>query len=90
MPSKSRHRQRKISQSKKRRSMSVSPPLATQQPVEAQPSRPVAPPKVAAHSVRTPIPTSARYPYIVTELKSIGILTGIILVILVVLFLVLS
>ena len=90
MPSKSRHSQRKLSRRKRRKGTLVSPPPVSQQQAVAQPYKPVAPAKVAAPSAGVPVLTLARYPYIVTELKRIGILTGIILVILVALFLVLS
>ena len=90
MPSKSRHSQRKLSRRKRKISTSVSSPLATQQRAVAQPYKPVAPPKVTAPSARVPTLTTARYPYIVTELRRVGILAGIMLVILVVLFWVLS
>jgi len=63
--------------------------MPAQQQVVAQPDKPAVPPKVAAPSVGAPTLTLARYPYVVTELRRIGILAGIILVILVVLFLVL-
>ena len=90
MPSKSRHSQRKLSRRKRRKGMLVSSPPVTQQQAVAQPYKPAAPSKVAAPSAGVPVLTLARYPYIATELRRIGILTGIILVILVVLFLVLS
>jgi len=64
--------------------------MAAQQQVVAQPDKPVAPPKVAAPLAGMPTLTLARYPYVVTELRRIGILAGIILVILVVLFFVIS
>jgi len=90
MPSKSRHGRRKLHRSKKRRKGTpISPAMAAQQQVVAQPDKSVVPPKVAAPSAGAPTLTLARYPYIVTELRRIGILAGIILVILVVLFLVL-
>ena len=88
MPSKSQHSQRKLSR-RKRKSMPVSSLSATQQRADAQPYKPVATPKVTAPSASVPTPAPTRYPYIFTELRRIGILTGIILVILVVLLLVL-
>ncbi len=88
MPSKTRHSQRKLSR-RKRKNLPVSPLPATQQQADAQPYKPVDTPKVTTPSAGVPTPAPTRYPYIFTELRRIGILTGIILVILVVLFLVL-
>jgi hypothetical protein len=90
VPGKSRHGKKKFSHRKKGKSVLVSSPLAAQQRVDTQPSEVITSHKVATPSAGVPMPTSAQYPYIVTELRGIGILTGIILVILVVLFLVLS
>ena len=60
----------------------------------AVPQPPVSQPKVPPSSRSVPAPvasvTGVRYPYIVTELRRIGILGGIMLTILVVLALVLS
>jgi len=81
-------------QSKKgkgRRSRSVT--VTHQQPV-AQSNKPVSRPEVSAPpvSVPAPVPTKAvvHYPYIVTELRTIGILAGVMLAILVILALVLA
>ena len=95
MPGKSRPRKGKYSaQAKKRKVGTDRPTMPAQEPAVAQARQPVSPPKtpVARASVPTPSakPTAASYPYIVTELWTIGILAGIILVILVVLALVLS
>ena len=90
MPGKSRHSRRKLHRGKGRKGKLASPAMATQQQVVAQPDKPVAPLKVAAPSAGMPALTLARYPYVVTELRRIGILAGIILVILVVLFFVIS
>jgi len=65
--------------------MPTSPAMAAQQQVVAQPEQPITPPKVSAPSAGVPAPTLARYPHVVNELRRIGILAGIILVILVVL-----
>ncbi len=63
-------------------------------PIVAQSYKPVPYPEVPTPSVSVPTPmatlTTARYPYIVTELRRIGILAGIMLAILVVLALVLA
>jgi len=92
MPGKSRHARRRLPRSKKRRQ--VSPAIAAQQQVVTQAYKPAASPKVSAPPASKPTPlatlTAVRYPYIVTELRRIGILAGIMLVILVVLALVLS
>ena len=84
MSGKSRRDRRKHSlQSKKRKSRRSPPATVTQQQPISQTYKPVAP------SVSTPTPmptqTATRYPYILTELRRIGILAGIILAILVVL-----
>jgi len=92
MPGKSR--QTHQSQSKKRKRKRGSSAIAAQQPPVSETHEPVSQPVVSAPlaSVVTPkaTQTAARYPYIVTELRSIGILAGIMLAILVVLALVLS
>ena len=95
MPSKSRHGKRKHSfQDKKKKDMRSSPGVVVQQQAALQIDKPVASPRVAAPSTRKPtqMPTmiAAQYPYIFAELREIGILAGIMLVILVVLALVLS
>ncbi len=90
MSDKSRQaKDRHSARSKKRRGALA---RAAQQRVTAETSKPVAPAMPASPpSVPTPAakPTGARYPYIVTELRRIGILAGIMLAILVVLALVL-
>ena len=95
MPGKSRHGRRKRSfQGKKKKGRRSPPGIVAQQQADIQIDKPVAPPKVVTPSARAPTPTPAltavRYPYILTELRRIGILAGIMLVILVVLVLVLS
>jgi len=102
MLGKSQHRKRKHSpQSKKggnirrldleRRHSSTT---AAQQQVVTQTYQPASHPSVSAPSVSAPTPmakpTAVRYPYITTELRTIGILAGIILIILTILALVLS
>ena len=89
MPGKSRHGRGKRSfQSKKGESRRSPPTIAAQQQPVSQAYKPVAP----SVSAPTPMPaqTATQYPYIPTELRTIGILAGIILAILVVLALVLS
>ena len=91
MPGKSRRgRSKHSSQSKKKGSLARA---ARQQPI-SQTGKPVSRPGVSAPSasVSTPIAalSAARNPHIITELRTIGILAGVILVILVVLALVLS
>ncbi len=88
MPGKSRHSKGKhpaLSKKRKRRQGSLA--IATHQP-------PVSQPEVSRSSVIEPTPmatmTSVRSPYVVTELRRIGILAGVMLAILVVLALVLS
>ena len=88
MPGKTGHGKRKhTALGKKKKSRRVSPAMAEQEP-------PVSSSEVPASSgaVSTPVTpaTPVRYPYIYSELRRIGILSGIILAILVVLTLVLS
>ena len=88
MPGKSQHSKAKRSfQSKKRRSQRTPPTVAAQQQPVPQAYKPAIP------SVTAPAPmpklTITQQPYMFTELRRIGILTGIMLVILVVLALVL-
>ncbi len=95
MPGKSRHDRRKHSfQGKKKKGRRSPPGVVSQQQTDIQIDRSVAPPSVAASSVSTPAPmpvlTAVRHPYILTELRRIGILAGVMLAILVVLVLVLS
>ena len=95
MPSKSRHGKGKQSfQSKRKRSKQRPSATVVQQQVAAQTNKPVTPPKLSTPPAGVPTPratlTTARYPYIVAELRRIGILAGIILVILIVFALVLS
>lgn len=95
MHSKSRHGRRKHSfQGKKKKDRRSSPGVVAQQQAGIQIDKPVTPPRVIAPSASEPtpmpVPTAVRYPYILAELRRIGILAGIMLVILVVLALVLS
>ena len=95
MPGKSQHGKGKHPvRSKRKRSGRGSSAIAAQQPPVSQTYGPVPQPEVSAPSSSTPIPPATvspvRYPYIITEIRRIGILAGITLVILVVLVLVLS
>ena len=95
MPGKSRHGGRKRSfQGKKKKGKRSPLGVVAQRQADIQIDKPVAPPKVVTSSASAPTPmpvlTAVRYPYILTELRRIGILAGIILAILVVLALVLS
>lgn len=95
MPDKSRRRRGKYSaQGKKGKSRPSHPTVLAGQPAVAQAHESVSLPKVAVAAVRTPTmplkPATISYPYVSAELRSIGILTGMMLIILVVLALVLS
>ena len=94
MPGKSgRRRGRHPSRAKKRKGRRGSSAIVAQQQAVAPAREPAALPKVPSPAVSEPTPTVqptlARYPYIGTELRRIGILAGIMVVILVVLALVL-
>jgi len=91
MPSKSQHSKRKHSfQSKKKKGRRSHPNALAQRQADTQDDKPVTPPEVVAPPASTPtLPTAIQYPYVLTELRRIGILAGIILAILVVLALVL-
>ena len=84
MASKSRRSRGK----KKKQRRQISTTTITQQAV-TQTYEPAALSKVAAPSVKETTPTVARYPYISTELRRIGILAGIMLTVLIILSLVL-
>ncbi len=90
MPGKSQRKH--VSQSKKRKKRAGSSAIAAKQPPVSQAYEPVSQPVVSSPSASVPTPKATQaavsYPYIVTELRSIGILAGIILAILVVLALV--
>ena len=95
MPGKSRRRRGKYSfQSKKIKDKPSQPTTLAQQPAVAQAQEPVSPPTTPAPpaSVPTPIakPSAVQYPYIFTELRRIGILSGVMLVILIIIALVLA
>lgn len=92
MPDKSR--QRHQSQSKKRKKRRDSSAIAAQQPPVSQISEQVSQPVISTPSASVittkATQTAARYPYIISELKRIGILAGVMLTTLVVLALVLA
>ncbi len=95
MPGKSRRKRKKYSiQSKRNKGRPSRPSVLGLQPAVAQTREPVSSPivSVPSASVPTPVakPAATRYPYIATELRTIGILAGIMLVILIVLAKVLS
>jgi len=94
MPGKSRHGRRKHSfQGKKKKGKRSPSGVVAQRQEDIQIDKPVAPPGVVAPSASVPTPmpvlTAVRHPYILAELRRIGILAGILLAILVVLALVL-
>lgn len=90
MPGK-RHGRHKQFRSKKRHSISA---IGAQQQVVAQTYKPAPRPEVSTPSASVPSKVAAlsatQYSYVVDELKRIGILTGAILVILVILYLIFS
>lgn len=91
MPGKSRRRGRHLPRSKRKGRKSFSAPVA-QPAAVSQGYEPAPEADRLVPSAKAPIPraTVAQYPNVVAELRRIGILTGIILVILVVLALVFS
>jgi hypothetical protein len=94
MPGKPRHGKRKHSTlNKRKRERQRSLPATTRQPETAQVSMPTfSTGKVDSKTsmpAPTKTPTTDDYAYVIAELKRIGILTGVILVILIVLALVL-
>ena len=95
MSSKSRHgRGKHSSGGKRRKSRQRFSATVAQQVIMAQTDEPVSRPNASAPSVSMPTPMAksvvVHYPFITTELRSIGVLAGIMLVILSVLALVLS
>ena len=94
MTGKPRHKKTKHHISKKGKSRQRLATTTTQQPVATGPIEPGPHRKVPAPPVTVPTPaakpTATRYPHIATELRTIGILAGITLIILVVLFFVLA
>ena len=95
MPGKSRRGRGKHSpQGKKRKSRQRFLATVDQQQTVTQTYEPVSHPSVPVPSATVPTPmaklATARYPHIATELRTIGILGGVVLIILAVLALVLS
>ena len=94
MPGKSRHGKGKSwSQSKRRKGKLSRPTIPSQQPAVAQTGEPVSAPVVPAPRASAPTPMAkpitVKYLQIASELRTIGILAGIMLIILIVLALVL-
>jgi len=94
MPGKSRHRKgKRLPQSKKRKGGQRFLATVAQQPTVAQTHEPVSRPSVSTPSPSVPTPVArlaaVQYPHIAAELRAIGILAGIMVVILVILALVL-
>jgi hypothetical protein len=86
MAGKSRRARGRHSQlSKKRKKKRTTTFTARQQPAVAPTYKPAAPAEVAAPQVKEPTPAVARFPHITAELRSIGIIAGILLATLVVL-----
>jgi len=88
MPGKSRHGKGKHPpRSKRKKGRQRFSAAVIQQQAVAETPKPVAPPRVAAPSASVPTPmptlTPVQYPYILAELRRIGILAGIMLAILV-------
>ena len=83
MPKKSRRF--KELQSKRKKDRPHSSATVSQQPVVTQTAKPVASTPLASAPARKTTPDTVRYPYVVAELRRIGILAGIMLVILTVL-----
>ncbi len=95
MPGKSRRSKIKRSLQQKKGKVGISRPTIPAQPPEtAQTQEPAPRPRVPAPSARVPTstakPAALRNVYVTTELRNIGILAGIMLVVLIVLSLVLS
>ncbi len=87
MPGKSRRSQGKHSARSKRQQGTVT--RVAQQRVAPETNMPATPAPAPGRPLPVAKPTGARYPYIARELRTIGILAGIMLVVLVVLALVL-
>lgn len=90
MPRKSRRKRGKYSAKSKRRKDRLShPTVAVQQPAVAQAREPTALPKASPSPKSVPVPVAKpvaiRYQNVATELRTIGILAGILLIILIVL-----
>ena len=95
MPGKTRRKRAKLSgQSKKKSARQTQPAVAIKQPAAAQAQKTIPPSDVSVSPVIEPAPavkaTVIRHPFIVSELRTIGILAVVMLVVLIVLALVLS
>jgi|ETNmetMinimDraft_11_1059920.scaffolds.fasta_scaffold389836_1 hypothetical protein len=95
MPDKSRRSRAKHSaQGKKRKDKIGRPAMLAQQPAVAQTHEPVSSPKVPVSPVSLPTPMAKQaaisHPSVAAELRTIGILAGVMLIVLVVLAFVLS
>jgi len=95
MPGKSKHKRGKHRlQSKKGKSRQRFATTTIQQPAVVETHEPVSPPHTSTPRASAPAPSAkpsiTEYPYIAIELRTIGILAGIMLIILIVLFFVLS
>ena len=95
MPGKTRRKKAKFSgQSKKKTSRQKQPAVAVRQPVAVQAQEPIPPSDISASPVIKPAPVAkhaaVHHPYIAAELRTIGILAAVMLVVLIVLGLVIS
>ena len=94
MSGKSRHGKHKLSRSKRKAGKQIVSAVKVQQQAIAMPvesaSRPERVDSSASRPTSVAAPPMPRYPYITTELRRIGILSGIILLILVILAFALS
>ncbi len=95
MPGKSRHRRGRHSvPSTKKKGRSSRPSLLARPPIVTETHEPPSTPDVSLPSVSVPAPTvkpaAFRYPYMATELRTIGILAAIMLIVLAALAVVLS
>ena len=94
MPSKSRRGRGKYSPpKKKRKDRQGRPATLTQQPASAQIDEPVSSPKVSAPATSVPVPAAkpagAQHLHVANELRTIGIIAGIMLIVLIILAVVL-
>lgn len=90
MPGKSQHKHGKHSSRSKRRIGGPSQPVMATQPTPTEPAREIIAPRQIPKAPVTTAATAVKYPYIFTELRRIGILSGVMLVILFILALVLA
>ncbi|MDP6646950.1 MAG: hypothetical protein QGG15_04715 [Dehalococcoidales bacterium] len=88
MPDRSRHRRSKRSPQNKKKTGLIQPATVIRPPVPTQTQEPIIRQETPVVPVNVPIPTdklpATSYPYITRELRTIAILAGIMLVILVV------